>query len=134
MQWLIDIIAQRVIETIGIPPCYVSRGDPSDWDFTDATLTADGSYHELDLSSIVPAGATFIVARFSMSYFTPGSAGMFRKLGHTGGMNVSVRATQSANIVFADDILVEVSEDRKIEYRFSSNPNSIYFSVRGWWL
>lgn len=44
-----------------------NRGDPANPDFSRlaGTLTCDGNFHTLDLSSIVPAGMRFVLLRFS---------------------------------------------------------------------
>ncbi|GAI35317.1 unnamed protein product, partial [marine sediment metagenome] len=49
MQWLIDLI----IETIGVPPCYIDRGSFFGPDFTQVSLPARAVWTELDLSGII---------------------------------------------------------------------------------
>jgi len=47
---------------------FVDRGDPAADDYTQATLTSDGTYYDLDLSAIVPAGASrFTIVRREMN-------------------------------------------------------------------
>lgn len=134
MQWLIDIIAQRVIDTIGIPPCYIDRGDPAAQDFSIADFILGDGWHELDLSVIVPAGAKAVLLRQSFSTSTAQEAAMLRTAGNVNMFNTSFHLTQMASDVIGDDVTVALSDDRKIEYRLSVNTTSFYLTVRGWWL
>lgn len=63
MQWLINLVAEKVIAEIGVPPCYIDRGDfTGEFASINAGLN-DGLWHEIDFSSIVPANAKAVVIR-----------------------------------------------------------------------
>ena len=63
MQWLIDIIAEKVKNEIGIPPVFVDRGDVPFWDIDDFSTLFDNAWHTIDLSLIVPEGTSAILLR-----------------------------------------------------------------------
>ena len=54
MQWLIDIIKEWIIAQGYLTKGYVKRDDPVNADFAMGDFTKDGTWHDLDLSSIVP--------------------------------------------------------------------------------
>ncbi|MCK5602356.1 hypothetical protein KAR91_10815, partial [Candidatus Pacearchaeota archaeon] len=106
MQWLIDIVAEAVEAQLGIPPCFVDRGDPGAADFNQGNIIADGFPHDLDFSAIVPDGATamtisIIVRSFAIQNFifmyTKGNVNLF---------NSSSIWTQVALIEIAADFIV----------------------------
>lgn len=113
---------------------FIDRGDTADDDFTVGDFTKDGNWHELDLSGIVPAGAKSVLFKFF--YMSTGASNIciFRTLGNTNDSNVSVAATQVANVLHSLDIVIPLDADRKIEYQFQSGTWLVaVFTVKGWW-
>ena len=111
---------------------YIDRGDPLDYDFTKDDFIADAQWHDLDLSSIVPEGATLIHIRVRLSCFD--LAGLqFRKKGNTNIINTAIMKIQVANIFYYEDFLVACDSSRKIQY-LSSNVtwNNLDLTIRGW--
>lgn len=131
MQWLIDLIISR----IGIPPVFIDRGDPAEIDFGIDDFTRDGVWHELDLSTIVPAGATAVLISVWLKNTETDKFFMLRKHGNTETWSSSVIATQVSNVYFGCDFVCVIDADRKADYLVSINGwTEIYFTVKGWWL
>lgn len=131
MQWLIDLI----IEAIGIPPTYVDRGDTFPEDFSTVDLVTDGAFHELDLSAIVPAGAVLVLIHCGFSGTSAPANAAFRKPGYITGWNVAAVTLLVAGLARRPDVIVPLSPDRKIEYKFAGPGWTAQdMTIRGWWL
>lgn len=113
---------------------YTDRGDVAAADWTHATLTADGAWHDLDLSAIVPAGATRV--RF---YGVIGDDVVFRwlsfrKNGFVNTFNRFVVATQVAGVNMYYQGEVECDTNRVIEYQLTNTVFTlINVNIIGWW-
>ena len=114
---------------------FVDRGDPSSEDYVATNLTKDGAWHDLDLSSIVPAGTKLILLRVGVVHSTGGQRVRFRKNGISNDMNTGDVWAPNTN-PFTADILVCCDGDRKIEYFASSTGtwSTLNVTVGGWWL
>jgi len=131
MQWLIDL----VIEAIGVPPCYIDRGDPATADFTKGDFVVDGNWYAKDLSSIVPEGAQAVALRLYAKSSAANRFIMFRENGNVNEQNMSYIRTQIASLSFGCDIVVPLDADRKIETRVQAALwEAIEVTVKGWWL
>lgn len=131
MQWLIDLI----IEAIGVPPCYIDRGDPVNADFATEDFTLDDAWHELDLSSLIPAGATAVALTGLFINEQVQRLAMFRLHGNSNAANVARIYTQSASLTICSDFVVALDPDRKIDYLFEGFFwSTISLTVKGWWL
>lgn len=115
---------------------YVDRGDPGDPDFTEANLSADAAWHELDLSGIVAeAGANHLVHLSLQTYEPrpgePSNEVIFkaRKLGNINMWNLAI-----ADKIICTDLWVMVDANRKIEYWLEtiSGSGKIGVTIRGW--
>lgn len=114
--------AIQVTEVIDMK--YVDRGDPAEVDFTQADLTLDDAWHELDLSAIVPAaGANHLVHLKALATITIA----FREVGNINTINVTPEATG-----MHADSWVMLDANRKIEYMTSAGMIGT-LTVRGWW-
>lgn len=130
MQWLIDL----VIEAIGIPPTFIDRGDPAAPDFDATDLTKDAAWHELDLSAIVPEGATAVTLAILTHAAAVQNQLYFRRAGNTDAVNIAAVTTVIVGLLQTNDFVVAVDEDRKIEYSLTAlNWNIIFITVKGWW-
>lgn len=111
----------------------VNRGDPSVADFTLTTLTTDETWREMDLSSIVPANAQFVILHVNIRDNAAGKRIDFRKKGNVNDKNISRLRTQSANISNSGDFEVPLDSNRKIEY-WASNASFLKLNivVKGW--
>lgn len=131
MQWLIDLI----IDAIGVPPCFIERGDPSGYDFMTGYFTIDAAWHEMDLSAIVPAGAKAVSMYAIVQTTTAARYIMFEKNGNVNHMMLATFRTQVANQSMTGDLICAVDEDRKIQYRIEvASWTLIFVNVKGWWL
>lgn len=116
-------------------PTWKDRGDPSSPDFT--SFTTDNAYHDLDLSSIVPAGTSAVCIHLTAknSAVAGGESVTFRKKGNTNSQNVSVLFSQVANVLFSGDCTVAVDSNRFIQYLFTNGAawSSTSLTVKGYY-
>jgi len=111
---------------------YYDRGDPVSEDFSVGDFTKDGVWYDLDLSSIVPEGATLVHLRVKLC--APSLAGIqFRKKGNVNVVNVSMAKTQVANVYYYQDTYVICDSNRVIQYIVGPvSWTVIDVTVRGW--
>lgn len=130
MQWLIDM----VIEAIGIPPTFIDRGDPDQPDYDVTELTKDATWHELDLSGIVPEGATAVTLSILIHAAAVQNQLYFRRAGNSEALNIAAITSTVVGLIQTNDFIVAVDENRKIEYNLTAlNWNIIFITVKGWW-
>lgn len=135
MQWLIDIIAARVISTIGVPPCFVDRGDPDRTDLMIYPPTIDDFWHDWDLSAIVPAAASAVLIRCIGITLLPSSGFSLRTNGNVGLNNMNLMYSQVVGVNVADSAIVALKADLTVQYM--APPASYAFIalvIAGWWL
>ena len=131
MQWLIDLI----IEAIGVPPCYIPRTDWLGSDFTAANVTTDGARHTLDLSAIVPEGATAVNLTVIVLTANVNAVVRFLHPDSTSHLARCIMRTQVANINMRGIVAVGLDANRHVDYTFSNIVwTDIGIAVRGWWL
>jgi len=131
MQWLIDL----VIEAIGVPPCFIDRGDTAAADYTKDTLTTDEAWHTLDLSAIVPKGTTAVAIRLFIRTGANNRYVTFKRNGQANNINSSYVLTQASNVSYGCDIIVPVDSDRKVEYKIENVVwTTCNVTIKGWWL
>lgn len=107
-------------------------GDSTAVDFTEADLTTDGTWYDLDLSSVIPKGAKWVILAVEVKDNAAASELLFRKNGYYNDKNVGRIATQVANISTYSDIIVQVDKDGKIEYKGSNLAfTAINITVKG---
>lgn len=118
-----------------LTPIFHDRGDPAAYDFTQATLTADDTWRDLDLSGIAPAGAKAVSI---FIYYNAGSAGndmAFRKNGNSNAIAKQGVRNQVANVTVFGNLVVACDTDRVIEYNLAAlNLVSCGIIITGWWL
>ncbi len=124
------VSANRLNITEGV---FVDRGDPSGVDFTQASLTMDGTDYPLDLSAIVPDGAKSVLMRVNMTDNSVGSLISFSKNGNANFRNNDVLRTSVANIIEDDTVIVACDSDRKIQYSATAGLTGVQITVGGWW-
>lgn len=111
---------------------YVDRGDPSAYDFTQADLTLDAAWYDLDLSSIIPSNATAVILRILITDDGVESYIRFRKNGNSNTIAPMVVRTQVANVAIESTLIIPCDTSQVIEYSASSGCNSIVIVVQGW--
>ena len=112
---------------------FVDRGDPAAADWTQATLTLDGGWHELDLSGIVPVGAKAVLIRAWLKDNLTGQEMFLSYPAIPNGWNLSVLTTRVANIFTNQDSIVAMDGDRKIQYLITAGTDTVLLIVGGWW-
>lgn len=120
----------------------IDRGDPSSVDFTKSSLTLDGSFRDLDLSSIIPTGAKTAILRVTIttSNTAIGDGGLlkFRKKGNTNVINsatIDIFSQSAITVINGRDILVSLDTGRVLEYtgaEYGNGMSSISITVAGW--
>ncbi len=110
------------------------RGDPSSVDFATGDLTQDAAWNDLDLSSIVPAGAKSVLLSVVVTDGTVDARVQFRKDGNSQALSTSVANTQVVNIPNFVNIIVACSTARVIEYKAAAVAFvALDVTVKGWW-
>lgn len=113
---------------------YVDRGDPAAYDYAKEDLDLDGAWHDLDLSSIVPAGAkaVFIIGHVEGNGID--WTIMFRKKGNTNEVNHGGMETIRANVERHRSSIVALNTNRVIQYKADNQAwATLDLAVRGWW-
>jgi len=142
MQWFIDTIyalAKNYIDAyLATHPSlgfFVDRGDPLAWDFTVGDFTDDNAWHDLDLSSIVPAGATSVLVKVNLESLQIEKKFELRRKDNASGYNTLAIWTQFSNVRIGGVFLVPCNANRVIQYL--ANPATwslINVNVNGWFL
>jgi len=112
---------------------FIDRGDPAVYDFTQATLTTDDTWQDLDLSTIIPAGAKAVILRVCVNNSTPETGIYFRKKGNVNAINMGQILAQTSNVWNESDIIVALDSTRHIEYNATNTTwAGILILVKGW--
>lgn len=118
------------ISTMG----YVDRGDPAAYDLEQGAMTMDNAWHDWDLSSIVPAGATAVNLVGLVQYTAAGNALFFRRNGNTNQVAMPGIFSQVANVSNYSSIIVACDASRIIEYKATVSFTAISLVIIGWWI
>jgi hypothetical protein len=114
---------------------FVDRGDPSAHDFAVGDLTTDGSWHDLDLSGIVPAGAKAVLLGVQVIDDTVNVGIGFRRHGNSYGINAGYFMEIVANGNLRGTLIVPCDSNRVIEYLANNNIfSTINITVMGWFI
>ena len=112
---------------------YVDRGDPANADKTVGDFTCNGAWHDLDLSTPVPAGAIAIYFRCFMTDNNTDTKIRFRKKGNSNEMAIVQQRTQVSNIGRDVTALCPCDANRVIQYLTTNTVvNNITLTVLGW--
>lgn len=108
------------------------NSDPSTYDWTKSSFTADSSYHDLDCSSIVPSGASGIIFTYYIMDNLNDKQFRLRKNGNSYSHEIGIAYTV-ANKYVGGNFWIPCDSDRKVEYYLTSTTWSyVYLSVIGW--
>lgn len=135
--WLKDWEPWGPILSIDLPslyrPTYVNRGDPAASDFVKADLTTDDNWHDLDFSTIIPAGAIAVNLQLVILASTTQRYFILRKKGNSNAYAAPTVRTQVANGVNDACFVVSLDSNRKCQYKASNIVwTVIAISVLGW--
>lgn len=64
------------------------RGDVTPYDYTSATLTADGEWHDLDISAIVGVSRRFVLVKTYLKDNAGGKEMLMRTKGYVNDVNI----------------------------------------------
>jgi len=111
------------------------KPDQQSYDFTQNDFTKDDSYHDLDLSAIVPAGAKAVLIWGSFKSDTGGTEINWAQNEHSGTYLKVMRHQPVADIAQEFDCIIPLDSLRVIQYRIESAPTyvNINMSVVAWW-
>ncbi len=112
---------------------FVDRGDPAAGDFSQADLTMNDAFHDLNLSAIVPTNAQAVI--LSIFAITPGSGGgsiVFRKKGSSNQKNVGGCIPNVAATAYLFETTVAIGPSGIIQYKVEVEYSLISITVRGW--
>ena len=125
----------RIFTDNGDFAVYVDRGDPVDYDFQVGDLTTDGAWHDLDLSSIVPEGATLVHLRILVMDGLTVQLLYIAEKGNSNAANSLFVQTQVANIVSFNEGIVKLDSSRVVQYKASNTTwTTMNIVVRGWYI
>jgi len=114
---------------------YVDRGDPADIDFNNNDLILDDTWHELDLSAVIPTNAklvcciAFVVAT-NLSAL-PMAYDVYGKTNHNTGY---VHNLSTVDLPSSLCFTIPVSANRKILYNGITDIAVWGLTVQGWWI
>lgn len=111
---------------------FVDRGDPAAVDWDEGDLTADGAWHDLDLSGVVPPGAALVLLRVRLEATVQSLH--FRKNGNSNEVNVTGEETGGGASIMHQDLLVAPDSNAVIEYMLSGAVTSVDIVIGGWWI
>ena len=112
---------------------FVDRGDPAAWDATQATLTLDLTWNNLDLSSVIPAGATAACIVVTLQDDAVGSVFSLRANGVTNAYCYVPMWTQVVDQDIGHQAIIALDGNRIIQY-YATNTTwtTINLLVTGW--
>jgi len=114
---------------------YVNRGDPATYDKAVGDFTTDQTWRDLDLSLIVPAGATVVHVKVSLQATTVGDVFILRAKGHNNAVNALGGDCQVANIHFYCFGFVPLDANRVVQYYGTTTTfTTISLLVQGWFI
>ena len=116
---------------------FVNRGDPAAVDFTEATITIDGTWHDMDLSAICPVGAKTVLLRvLVLRNAAPNSSYGFymKKKGQTNDINVGAMYYQVNGIGLTQEMTISLDANRFVEYKAQVAYDVLHITVAGWWM
>ena len=126
----------RLGQFVSAPPgmIFVDRGDPAGSDWTQAGLTMDNAWHDLDMSGVVPAGTKAVLVRICTKSAGVGDYLQIRKKGNANALNVITCKTIVAAVQQWVDGTVFCNGDRKVQYLASVAFTNILITIGGWWI
>lgn len=112
---------------------YTKRGNLEDWDWDQGDLTTDGTWYELDCSSIVPTGTVLIFFYLILTDNLVNQVFIMKHPDHEDNYSAVGFATQTANSGMRGVVPVPCDSNRKIKY-YGSNTTftSIDLTIVGW--
>ena len=108
------------------------RGDPAAFDTTEAGLTMDNAWHDLDYSAIAAdPDTTWFLLRVVLNDPNAGDYIMFRKKGNANEVNAAKVVAQVANQDVDEQKWVPCSTSQVIQYKANAALTSCDIAVQG---
>lgn len=112
---------------------YTDRDNVASVDFLSGDLTKDGAWHELDLSSIIPAGTKLVMLRTLVIGLATIAALKVKTKTNADDINVDVSSMETTGSPKEDTLWVKPDADGVIEYWLSAvSYVTITLTVGGW--
>lgn len=112
---------------------WYDRGDVAAYDYTAGTLTADGAWHDLDISGIVGIGRRKVLFQGFLEDNAGGKKMLMRTKGNTNEINVASAITQVAAKQCDRNVFVYTDVNGIIQYKIEvATWASIDVVIRGW--
>jgi len=112
---------------------YVDRGDPASPDWEVGDLTTDGTWRDLDCSSIVSSDAIAIIFKIKIYDDAVGNTFLLRKNGNTNSINAPSVRTQVIDNYNDAVFIVACDSNQTVQYCASNTTWSlIEISIMGW--
>lgn len=122
-----------IVRPAGYIPIFIDRGDPANVDWALEDFTADGAWHDLDLTSVVPAGASAVAFACVIFNTIEGKTIAFRTNGNSNSCNTSLVSNVAVGVI-SQDIIIAPDANGVIEYNTTAGGwLSLNLSVKGWW-
>lgn len=99
---------------------YVDRGDTGSYDFEIGDLTMDGTYRDLDISGIIPAGTVAVELAVGVTPTTLPAQLLIRQKGYTGNRNFWIVKCLVATLTHENRFFVTPNSNRLLEYHGTS--------------
>jgi len=109
-----------------------------DWlnslDYMHTDLTLDGSWHDLDLSEIIPVGTTLVLIALKLMHSVARKTIRFRRKGSANNTVLTARTTGESMSVLETSLMVQPDTDGIIQYRADSTASwgTIHIRLMGW--
>lgn len=115
---------------------YVDRGALSVYDYSSASFTKDGNWHNLDVSAIVPSSAKLVVMRCRLNSTGAGKLMQIASDGYVGGVNSWIAGTQVTGInIYQTSSPIPMIGTGIIQYNITAATWSLCdLVILGWWL
>ncbi len=112
---------------------YADRGNVAPNDYAVGDFTTDGTWRDLDISGIVPAGAMLVNFRVAIRDDVIDNIFALRTNGQSNGINISVGRIMIADLDHEYSFWVVPDASRVIEYNASNVAwLKINLNIRGW--
>jgi len=112
---------------------FVYRGDSTEHDFITASFTRDGTWRDIDLSSVVPEGAAWVYVCVTYRASAVDKSFNLRENGASNAYNVASSKAQVVNIYRNLNAWVKLDANRVIEYFGTDGTiTDVFLNVRAW--
>jgi hypothetical protein len=114
---------------------FVSRGDIASADFTQATLNLNANWHDLNISSIVPAAAKAVLVRLYIYATEVNKLLGIRPKGFALGGHYSGLRSQVANTEAESSMVMDLGTGGLLEYYGTDTTlYYAYITILGWFI